>query len=137
MFLGRIILKFCRHFLKLQCWICFKGNIFARWLWATFLYLQKFSLYVLAGYPRSLSCCTYTFLFGYYFQIGVGIMIFQQFNGINGISFYASETFALAGNSVFLYTSFLMPFLPVFSLEIYCLIQLSKLQENLWQKLEP
>ena len=64
-------------------------------------------------------------------------MIFQQFNGINEISFYASETFALAGNSVFLYTSFLMPFLPVFSLEIYCLIQLSKLQENLWQKLEP
>ncbi|GMY27607.1 sugar transporter ERD6-like 16 [Fagus crenata] len=32
--------------------------------------------------------------------IGVGIMIVQQFNGINGISFYASETFALAGESL-------------------------------------
>ena len=31
-------------------------------------------------------------------QIGVGLMVFQQFIGINGISFYASETFAEAGN---------------------------------------
>ncbi|KAG6575036.1 Sugar transporter ERD6-like 16, partial [Cucurbita argyrosperma subsp. sororia] len=31
--------------------------------------------------------------------IGVGLMIFQQFGGINGIGFYASETFALAGPS--------------------------------------
>lgn len=31
--------------------------------------------------------------------IGIGLMIFQQFGGINGISFYASETFAAAGLS--------------------------------------
>ncbi|CAK9329032.1 unnamed protein product [Citrullus colocynthis] len=31
--------------------------------------------------------------------IGVGLMVFQQFGGINGIGFYASETFALAGPS--------------------------------------
>ncbi|KAK8671061.1 hypothetical protein V6N13_037670 [Hibiscus sabdariffa] len=31
--------------------------------------------------------------------IGVALMVFQQFGGINGISFYASETFALAGLS--------------------------------------
>ncbi|KAG9140960.1 hypothetical protein Leryth_010471 [Lithospermum erythrorhizon] len=29
--------------------------------------------------------------------IGVGLMVFQQFVGINGIGFYASETFAAAG----------------------------------------
>ncbi|XP_027164934.1 sugar transporter ERD6-like 16 isoform X1 [Coffea eugenioides] len=32
-------------------------------------------------------------------MIGVGLMVFQQFIGINGISFYASETFAEAGLS--------------------------------------
>ncbi|KAK8510926.1 hypothetical protein V6N13_091265 [Hibiscus sabdariffa] len=32
-------------------------------------------------------------------MIGVALMVFQQFGGINGISFYASETFALAGLS--------------------------------------
>ncbi|PPD82169.1 hypothetical protein GOBAR_DD20888 [Gossypium barbadense] len=32
-------------------------------------------------------------------QIGVALMVFQQFGGINGISFYASETFASAGLS--------------------------------------
>lgn len=31
--------------------------------------------------------------------IGVGLMVFQQFIGINGINFYASETFAEAGLS--------------------------------------
>ncbi|XWS13984.1 hypothetical protein CRYUN_Cryun36dG0085200 [Craigia yunnanensis] len=31
--------------------------------------------------------------------IGVALMVFQQFGGINGISFYASETFASAGLS--------------------------------------
>ncbi|PIA39404.1 hypothetical protein AQUCO_02600097v1 [Aquilegia coerulea] len=31
--------------------------------------------------------------------IGVGLMVFQQFGGINGIGFYASETFELAGFS--------------------------------------
>ncbi|XP_042939207.1 sugar transporter ERD6-like 16 isoform X2 [Carya illinoinensis] len=31
--------------------------------------------------------------------IGIALMIFQQFGGINGISFYASETFASAGLS--------------------------------------
>ncbi|KAJ7955019.1 Sugar transporter ERD6 [Quillaja saponaria] len=31
--------------------------------------------------------------------IGVGLMVFQQFVGINGIGFYASETFASAGLS--------------------------------------
>ncbi|CAN1284042.1 Sugar transporter ERD6-like 16 [Linum perenne] len=31
-------------------------------------------------------------------QIGVALMVFQQFGGINGIGFYASETFASAGN---------------------------------------
>lgn len=31
--------------------------------------------------------------------IGVGLMVFQQFGGINGIGFYASETFADAGLS--------------------------------------
>ncbi|KAF8016003.1 hypothetical protein BT93_H1528 [Corymbia citriodora subsp. variegata] len=31
--------------------------------------------------------------------IGVGLMVFQQFGGINGISFYVSETFASAGLS--------------------------------------
>ncbi|KAI3948538.1 hypothetical protein MKW92_018107 [Papaver armeniacum] len=31
--------------------------------------------------------------------IGVGLMVCQQFGGINGIGFYASETFALAGLS--------------------------------------
>ncbi|XP_073028290.1 sugar transporter ERD6-like 16 [Primulina eburnea] len=31
--------------------------------------------------------------------IGVGLMIFQQFGGINGIGFYASETFVAAGFS--------------------------------------
>ncbi|XP_023526518.1 sugar transporter ERD6-like 16 isoform X2 [Cucurbita pepo subsp. pepo] len=30
-------------------------------------------------------------------QIGVGLMVFQQFGGINGIGFFASETFASAG----------------------------------------
>jgi SP family facilitated glucose transporter-like MFS transporter 8 len=29
--------------------------------------------------------------------IGVGLMVFQQFVGINGILFYASETFVSAG----------------------------------------
>ncbi|KAK7860263.1 sugar transporter erd6-like 16 [Quercus suber] len=33
-------------------------------------------------------------------KIGVGIMICQQFTGINGIGFYASETFAEAGASL-------------------------------------
>lgn len=32
--------------------------------------------------------------------IGVGLMVFQQFGGINGIGFFASETFASAGPSV-------------------------------------
>ncbi|GMJ02025.1 hypothetical protein like AT5G18840 [Hibiscus trionum] len=32
-------------------------------------------------------------------MIGVTLMVFQQFGGINGISFYASETFASAGLS--------------------------------------
>ncbi|KAK8623846.1 hypothetical protein V6N13_065209 [Hibiscus sabdariffa] len=32
-------------------------------------------------------------------MIGVALMVFQQFGGINGISFYASETFASAGLS--------------------------------------
>ncbi|XP_011651013.1 sugar transporter ERD6-like 16 isoform X4 [Cucumis sativus] len=32
-------------------------------------------------------------------QIGVGLMMFQQFGGINGIGFFASETFASAGPS--------------------------------------
>ncbi|XP_022955838.1 sugar transporter ERD6-like 16 isoform X2 [Cucurbita moschata] len=32
-------------------------------------------------------------------QIGVGLMVFQQFGGINGIGFFASETFASAGPS--------------------------------------
>lgn len=31
--------------------------------------------------------------------IGVALMVFQQFGGINGVSFYASQTFALAGLS--------------------------------------
>ncbi|KAK9161418.1 hypothetical protein Syun_007759 [Stephania yunnanensis] len=31
--------------------------------------------------------------------IGVGLMVFQQFGGINGISFYASQTFESAGAS--------------------------------------
>ncbi|KAL6970335.1 hypothetical protein U1Q18_030033 [Sarracenia purpurea var. burkii] len=31
--------------------------------------------------------------------IGVGLMVFQQFGGINGINFYASETFVAAGMS--------------------------------------
>ncbi|KAK4767597.1 hypothetical protein SAY86_015347 [Trapa natans] len=31
--------------------------------------------------------------------IGVGLMVFQQFGGINGIGFYASQTFASAGPS--------------------------------------
>ncbi|XP_038879057.1 sugar transporter ERD6-like 16 isoform X2 [Benincasa hispida] len=31
--------------------------------------------------------------------IGVGLMVFQQFGGINGIGFFASETFASAGPS--------------------------------------
>ncbi|CAI9773766.1 unnamed protein product [Fraxinus pennsylvanica] len=31
--------------------------------------------------------------------IGVGLMVFQQFGGINGIDFYASETFVAAGFS--------------------------------------
>ncbi|XP_028076548.1 sugar transporter ERD6-like 16 isoform X1 [Camellia sinensis] len=31
--------------------------------------------------------------------IGVGLMVFQQFGGINGISFYASQTFVAAGLS--------------------------------------
>lgn len=30
-------------------------------------------------------------------QIGVSLMVFQQFVGINGIGFYASETFVKAG----------------------------------------
>ncbi|XVF66317.1 hypothetical protein PTKIN_Ptkin10aG0025700 [Pterospermum kingtungense] len=34
-----------------------------------------------------------------YISIGVALMVFQQFGGINGISFYASETFASAGLS--------------------------------------
>jgi SP family facilitated glucose transporter-like MFS transporter 8 len=29
--------------------------------------------------------------------VGVGLMVFQQFVGINGILFYASETFVSAG----------------------------------------
>ncbi|CAN1284044.1 Sugar transporter ERD6-like 16 [Linum perenne] len=33
-------------------------------------------------------------------QIGVALMVFQQFGGINGIGFYASETFASAGPSL-------------------------------------
>lgn len=33
-------------------------------------------------------------------QIGVGLMFFQQFGGINGVSFYVSETFAAAGKHV-------------------------------------
>lgn len=37
-------------------------------------------------------------------------MIFQQFGGINGISFYASETFASAGNSGSLQAEFFMLF---------------------------
>ncbi|KAI5654067.1 hypothetical protein M9H77_31254 [Catharanthus roseus] len=32
--------------------------------------------------------------------IAVGLMVFQQFGGINGIGFYASETFATAGPSI-------------------------------------
>ena len=31
------------------------------------------------------------------FQIAVGLMIFQQFGGINGISFYASDIFVESG----------------------------------------
>jgi SP family facilitated glucose transporter-like MFS transporter 8 len=40
--------------------------------------------------------------------IGVGLMVLQQFVGINGILFYASETFVSAGNlSKIPYYSFL------------------------------
>ncbi|CAN1284043.1 Sugar transporter ERD6-like 16 [Linum perenne] len=35
-----------------------------------------------------------------HYQIGVALMVFQQFGGINGIGFYASETFASAGPSL-------------------------------------
>ena len=30
-------------------------------------------------------------------QIAVGLMVFQQIGGINGVGFYASETFVAAG----------------------------------------
>lgn len=30
-------------------------------------------------------------------QVGVGLMVFQQLGGINGIGFYASEIFVSAG----------------------------------------
>ena len=30
-------------------------------------------------------------------QIGVGLMVFQQATGINGIGFYTAETFVAAG----------------------------------------
>ncbi|KAL6191049.1 hypothetical protein ACLB2K_037442 [Fragaria x ananassa] len=38
--------------------------------------------------------------------IGVGLMVFQQFGGINGIGFYASQTFEEAGIQLQLCTSF-------------------------------
>lgn len=44
-------------------------------------------------------------------------MICQQFGGINGISFYASETFASAGNSGFLRTHALCFLLLILFLE--------------------
>ena len=34
-------------------------------------------------------------------QIAVGLMLFQQIGGINGISFYASQTFVAAGEDEF------------------------------------
>lgn len=33
------------------------------------------------------------------FQIGVGLMVCQQFVGINGIGFYTAQTFVAAGKS--------------------------------------
>ena len=40
----------------------------------------------------------YAFVFD---QIGVGLMVFQQFGGINGICFYVSNIFESAGNETF------------------------------------
>lgn len=31
-------------------------------------------------------------------QVGVGLMVLQQFGGVNAICFYASEIFVSAGN---------------------------------------
>lgn len=68
---------------------------------------------------------SYIKLFG---QVGVGLMFFQQFGGINGIIFYASETFKSAGK-VFLRikSAFFCFFL--FFLE-------KKLKETLYSKLK-
>lgn len=40
---------------------------------------------------------TFFVLFISFEKIGVGLMVFQQFGGINGICFYASSIFASAG----------------------------------------
>lgn len=35
-----------------------------------------------------------------YAQVGVGLMVFQQLGGINGVGFYASYIFSSAGNQM-------------------------------------
>ena len=42
--------------------------------------------------------CVHIFSFFFGDQIGVGLMFFQQFGGINGICFYVSNIFESAGS---------------------------------------
>lgn len=51
-------------------------------------------LYVMSKY--NVNFPSYTFPI-FNVKIGVGLMIFQQFGGINGICFYASSIFVSAG----------------------------------------
>jgi MFS transporter, SP family, ERD6-like sugar transporter len=45
--------------------------------------------------------CFYCFLKNqFHGQVGVGLMVLQQFGGVNAICFYASEIFVSAGNEL-------------------------------------
>lgn len=51
-------------------------------------------------------------------KIGVALMVFQQFVGINGVGFYASETFVQAGKSYSLYIIFSVIYFYAFLLKL-------------------
>ena len=55
-------------------------------------------------------CFSWTLIVNWYIlcqfdQIGVGLMVFQQFGGINGVCFYVSNIFESAGKEVLINTT--------------------------------
>jgi hypothetical protein len=61
--------------------------IFVHWLWNLVIWILSYC------YQTYNLCVSYA-------QVGVGLMIFQQLGGINGVGFYASSIFTSAGMQI-------------------------------------